>query len=222
MASVFTVQDNKVKWSNSYGQLIEVKGQDSVPFEMQSKSSTEEEEIETFIDVTDLAEAKQVLETVYRDYNDTPLFTTIEPPFTSDNHLLFRLSTKLPFSQGDKPECKICKLNVDISLMRLHVAWHFFNGDISGDFCGYCGIICSSSLSLRLTSGSKVNGTYKTASNCKYFYSFSMKCATKQSTNNPCSNRAYICTLCTGTVVWTYNLKSHYDKKHESIECPIR
>jgi hypothetical protein len=215
------VEDDKIKWSNNYGQLIEVKGKDSMMFEMQSNSS-DQNKIESYICTKDLAEAKEILDMIYNEYNEPPLFETIEAPYHPSIHYFFKLASKTPFTQGDKPECKLCKVNVDIALMRLHVAWHYFNGDIQDEFCGYCGTKCSSSLSLRLTSGSKVNGTYKTASNCKYFYPFSMKSCTKQSTNNPCSNRAYICQLCNNTAIWTYNLALHYEQKHEGMDCPVK
>ena len=60
--------------------------------------------------------------------------------------------------QGDKPACKVCKINIEISLIRLHVAKHILCQKVSADVCGFCGTNCNSSLALRLSSGSKAKG----------------------------------------------------------------
>lgn len=64
------------------------------------------------------------------------------------------------------------------------------------------------------------------SSNCKYYYNFNYKAATKSSSNSPSTNAPLICPLCkpspkTGQkpAFWKYNLEAHLHREHpEALE----
>ena len=214
-----SIIDEKIVWSKRYGELIEVKGKDSIQFDLQT--SEIEMDISSFISIHSLNNALQIMQSIYDDYESKPLYDTIASPYSSENHKKFILVSIKSLVQGDKPACKVCKINREISLISLHVAKHILCQKVSADVCGFCGTNCNSSLALRLSSGSKAKGTYKAQSNCDYAYSFSMACAVKLSVNNPFSNRSVKCELCEKTVVWSYGSNLNYSNKHQGLICPF-
>ena len=76
-------------------------------------------------------------------------------PYSRENPKKFILVSIKSLVQGDKPACKVCKINREISLISLHVAKNILCQKVSADVCGFCGTNCNSSLALRLSSGSK-------------------------------------------------------------------
>ncbi len=109
--------------------------------------------------------------------------------------------------------------------MRCHVAGHILNKDIlfNPHLCGFCGLTkVACKVELRQSSGFGKNKTISSFSKCSYFYDLSIASASRMSKNDPCTNRPIECTLCPDkSVFWSYNLKSHYEHDHHSLNCPI-
>ena len=85
--------------------------------------------------------------------------------------------------------------------------------------CGFCGEACSSNLVQ--TSRGKGKVYYgKIDSDCPYYFDYGKKVGSLPSRNNPCTNRLLHCDIkeCK-QVVWSYNMKHHYLKKHPNAEC---
>ena len=213
------ISNHNIIWSSSYADLIEVKGKDSIQFDIHT--SEIDNKITSYIPIKSLAEAMKIMQSIYEGYESKPLFHTIYSPYSNEIQEHFKLVSLAIFVQGDKPPCKICKKNIEISLMRLHVGKHILSGQVSAEVCGFCGTNCNSPVSLRLTSGSQKNGTYKAHSNCAYIKDFNIGSCIKLSANNPCSNRPVRCDLCVDSFVWSYGLELHYSDKHQGITCPI-
>ena len=116
----------------------------------------------------------------------------------------------------DKFKCKFCAKLVDQDKMRCHVAKHILNAQVpdNQNTCGYCGII-GCKIELVKTSGHGAYKTFGPKSNCKYYYSFSLKAASKITKRSPCTNRPIECHLCS-QVYWSYNFSFHFETMHSS------
>ena len=84
--------------------------------------------------------------------------------------------------------------------------------------CGFCGGD-SCNISIIVSSGVGKNANKGVASNCKYFNRFSLKPAETSTKNKPCTNRPVECDLCK-TVLWSYNIESHYHVNHFGEDIP--
>ena len=66
------------------------------------------------------------MQSIYDGYESKPLYGKIASPYSGsysrENHKKFILVSIKSLVQGDKPACKVCKINMEISLMHLHVA----------------------------------------------------------------------------------------------------
>jgi hypothetical protein len=146
-----SITGDSIIWSNTYGQSIEVKGKDSLSFDMQT--SEMENEIKCYIKIENLKDALQILQSTFAEYEPKPTLDTIVSPYSRENETFFRFKVMESYARGTKFTCKLCKANIDQPLMRLHVAKHIFSGEVLADVCGFCGTYCKTSLGLKLTSG---------------------------------------------------------------------
>jgi hypothetical protein len=162
-----------------------------------------------------LKDALKILQSTFDEYEPKPTLDTIVSPYSRENETFFRFKVMESYARETKFTCKLCKANIDQPLMRLRVAKHIFSGEVLADVCGFCGTYCKTSLGLKLTPGTKNNGTYKAQSNCTHDYDFSIASCLKLSDNNPCSNRPVKCELCENAVVWSYGLNLHYSLLHQ-------
>ena len=97
------ISDQKLVWSQKYGDLLEAKGKDSMQFEI--RKSQIESNIVSYITIESVQEAVHIIQSIYDEYETKPLLDTILSPYSRDNHSLFKLSTIASFVQGDKPPC---------------------------------------------------------------------------------------------------------------------
>ena len=111
--------------------------------------------------------------------------------FSFDKQLLMDFGVQLQLSdvheapisknESKKRRCKLCKKDIELGYMRLHVAQHILKDNIASlTLCGFCG---KSTCSVSLTNTSKKKGVkhYKVQSTCDYNYQFNLKSAEKSS-----------------------------------------
>ena len=79
--------------------------------------------------------------------------------------------------------------------------------------CGFCGVLCDSSLEIRESSGAGATKNFKPHSTCTHVYFFNLASVEKTSKHSPCSNRPVVCRVCQ-QVIWSYNMGHHYKTKH--------
>ena len=111
--------------------------------------------------------------------------------------------------------CKLCTKATKAPQMRLHIAFHIFNGDCSKYPCGFCGLACTCTIQLKKTSQHH-SGPH---SDCDYFYKLSLASAAKQTARSPCTNIPVQCTNC-DQVHWKYNMATHFQDRHEPSSMP--
>lgn len=143
----------------------------------------------------------------------------IASPYDKDI-LKYFVITAVDKAQVVSVECSVGSEMFIKSKMRQHIAYHLANDDIAenSNNCGYCGgNTCS--ISLEQTSGSGPKKNYGPKSNCKYFVKFSLKPAEKSTKSSISTNRPVRCEHC-DVVVWSYNLKPHYEHFHPRIVVP--
>jgi len=188
----FIKKSESLYWNGIYGETVSVDGSSSLTF-----GTKLNEELEMFIDLEALSEAKGLLEIIL---NNSPGLAS------------------------SKEKCCVpgCSKSIKIDRMRLHVGAHIVRKDTLVPVCGFCGVVCNSPVSIVFSSGTGVNRTYKAFSGCKYFHDFSMKSALNFSKGNPCTNRPVECEACAnGSVFWSFDLHFHYQERHPFLDCPI-
>ena len=118
-------------------------------------------------------------------------------------------------------KCKLCFKEIIKSRMRLHIGFHVLNGDTlpNANLCGFCGLVDGCNVELVTSSGFGKSKTLGPKSNCSYFFTFSLKPASKGSIRSPCTNRPIICEIC-NECIWSYNINYHYQSKHNLNDVP--
>ena len=145
---------------------------------------------------------------------------------------------------GDSVKCELCKTEVKKSDMRQHMGQHILLTDdtewlrkyktVKPDFpCGLCGKRCAvgqelqdDSVDMCFVSVAKARSGKSTAADrpvhkCKLVgeLEYDLKPAAKVTTTTPCTNRSIMCSIC-GFGLWTYSLKTHFQKEHASDPIP--
>lgn len=203
-------------WSGKYGESVTVDGLVSIVCKVHIKRH--EKGFINYIEKNNLFNSMNVLKTVYE--STTPTLQQVSSPYSCivlDSFLISGVIQCVDDSR--KKICKICKISTPLVKMRPHVAKHFLNNETEPNFCGFCGVACNSTTSLKISSGFGKNATYSTYSDCAYYYKFNYASAENPSRSQPCSNRPMHCLQC-NNVYWSYTLKLHYEEKHFNINCP--
>ena len=198
-------------WSGDYLDLINVHGELCLPFVVDEFNSDASQSFFSF-ETAVINRHKEFLTTVI--LNTSNKIPVVPNPYCQNVFQLLKID--LPSNQlvsdNDKIMCKFCEKYVLLQRLRCHIAKHIIKKEIKkhAHLCGFCGSI-GCSLELIVTSGKGKQKNYGPKSDCKYFRSFSLKCAEK--TSGSCTNRPIHCPIC-NNLYWSYNLESHYESCH--------
>ena len=101
--------------------------------------------------------------------------------------------------------------------LGLHLIMNELNQCVNA--CGYCGL-SDCSVVIKISSGQGKNANRAPHSNCGYYVKFSLGADVNSSKNTPGTNRPIECPQCK-LVIWSYNLKKHFDLKHQDLDFPL-
>ena len=118
--------------------------------------------------------------------------------------------------KGNVVGCHVCKRQVDLLDMRLHVGIHILKGKTPENCCGFCGRDSCENVLVCSTKG-KGSQYFKLVSNCEYYVGW--KKTPQFSARTHCSNRLVHCTVCKASI-WTYNSDNHYANRHPDFDAP--
>jgi len=207
-------------FNGKYGGDIVSKGDFSILF--LSSSVNISDKIETVFPIKSISECVNVLSDLYVR-NPPGSLNLVNNPFKSTKiSKIFEIKQITPeIMKSDMLKCKKCSKKIPRERMRQHIGQHLIRKDIevSCNICGFCsGTNCSEKLIV--TSGRGSTKTTGVWSNCPFFYDFSLKSATKSNNFSPCTNRPIACNLCKEMVIWSYNIKHHYESFHKDVLIP--
>ena len=211
--------ESNLIWNGEYGSTIIVPGILSMQIKFELKSIDGKNKM--FFNKNDLIEINKYLSASYREQVDSNLISQIKQVNLFSSSLDILNLFKLGFEEETviTSKCKICSQKCKLNRMRQHIGRHLIlNGSNHNlNTCGYCG---GTDCSIEIKSSGRGKSANKTPfSNCSYFVKFSLGRAATLSNYSPCSNRPIECPSCK-LIVWSYNLKIHYDFEHEFLEFP--
>jgi len=176
----------------------------------------------TVFDLKNLNEINEYLTILYREQIDIVSQIKRVNPFSSNLEILnlFKLKVDDDEVEISKYKCKLCPKDFKPDRMRQHIGLHLILNDFNHDLntCGFCGTN-ECSIEIKKSSGKGKNANKAPFSNCRYYVKFSLGAAATSTKHTPCTNRPIECPSCK-LVVWSYNLKTHYESKHINLELP--
>ena len=215
---IIKTEKDFIVWTGEYGYIITLVG--GFCTQISSKVDNEGNLYYLKKNVTD---SLGVLK-MYQDCNQDFFSKTkavVNPYLSVDDFKFFEISINLNQNLLNKVECLFCpKKMIERKKMRLHIGIHMLHNliPINPTTCGFCGIM-GCSLNFEKNVAGK-NSPLCPLSNCIYFQKFSLKAAEKSTTNSPCTNRPVECVICK-LIIWSYNIKIHYDRIHTGIQIPF-